>query len=143
MKPVFQTRFGGYESPVEEQGNCWQACVASILEIPLEEAFDNRQYTDKNWFDRFNEWLEKYGLACIAFDHSKDKPLTCSEIKGYAIMKCKSETLYQGERHVVIIKDQNVVHDPNPHATRQGDCQGFYLFVPLDPARQIRLPNKE
>lgn len=142
MKPVYQTRFGGLKAPFEERGNCFQACVASILEIPLEEAFDCRTWEDETWFDKFNDWLSKYGLVCIAFDHNDKKPLACTEIKGYAIMECKSETLYHGEYHVVVIKDQEVVHDPNPNAIRVGECQGFYLFVPLDPARQIRLPSK-
>lgn len=142
MRLVYQTKFGGNDAPLEEQGNCFQACVASILELPIEEAFDCRSYADNGWFDEFNKWLSKYDLGCIAFDHSIEKPLACSEIKGYAIMECKSETLYHGERHVVIIKDGSLVHDPNRHAQRQGECQGFYLLVSLDVARQIRLPNK-
>ena len=30
MKPVKQTRFG-------EEGNCWQACIASILKKPVKK----------------------------------------------------------------------------------------------------------
>jgi len=135
MMKVYQTKFGGSDAPLEEQGNCFQACVASILEIPLEEAFDCKLYPDDEWFDKFNEWLTKYGLACIMFDHSKEKPVAATKVLGYAIMDCMSTTLYHGEHHVVIIKDEEVVHDPNPHAEgRIGDCQGFSLLVPVNVA---------
>ncbi|KKL84801.1 hypothetical protein LCGC14_1961060, partial [marine sediment metagenome] len=37
MKPIYQTRFAGPDAPVAEQGNCFAACLASILECSLEE----------------------------------------------------------------------------------------------------------
>ena len=142
MIKVSQTKFGGHGSPLEEQGNCFQACVASILEIPLEEAFDCRPYPDGTWFDKFNEWLKPYGLYCIAFDHTKEKPVTCTQVAGYAIMDCMSTTLYHGEHHVVVILNQKVVHDPNPHAGVQvGECQGFMLILPINPVA-VQAPGK-
>lgn len=139
MKPVYQTKFGGSDAPLEEQGNCFQACIASILEIPLEEAFDCRPYPDDLWLNKFNEWLKPWNLVCISFDHNKEKPIPCSEVLGYHIMACMSKTLYHGEHHVVVIYNQDVVHDPNPHANGQlGDCQGFFLLVSLNAARNVR-----
>ncbi len=136
MNPIFQTKFGGKDAPLGEQGNCVQACVASLLEIPLDEAFDSRPYSDEIWFDEFNKWLGRRGLYCIAFDHSVEKPLMCTQIMGYAIMDCMSVSLYQGEHHVVIIKNQEVVHDPNIYAEgRLGDCKGFFLILPFSPAK--------
>ena len=133
MIKVYQTKFGGKDALLEEQGNCWQVCIASILELPLEEAFDCRKYSDNGWFGRFNEWLLPKGLYCIRFDHSVEKPIACSQIIGYAIMACMFSTLYQ---HVVIIKNQEVVHDPNPHAKgRLGECRGFYLILPIQPGK--------
>ena len=132
MIKVYQTKFGGKDALLEEQGNCWQVCIASILELPLEDAFDCRPYSDEVWFDKFNKWLLYRGLYCISFDHSADKPLACSQIIGYAIMDCMSTTLYHGEHHVVVIKNQEVVHDPNPRAEgRLGECRGLYLILPI------------
>jgi len=136
MIKVNQTTFGGKDAPLSEQGDCFQACVASILEIPLEDAFDCRPYPDETWFDKFNEWLRPRGLYCIIFDHTAEKPLACTQILGFAIMDCMSTTLYQGEHHVVVIHNQEVVHDPNPHAGgRLGDCQGFMLILPYQPGK--------
>jgi len=136
MKKVYQTTFGGLDAPKEKQGNCWQACVASILEIPLDEAFDCRPYwgqTDGKWFDRFNEWLAKYGLTCIAMDHTEEKGLPSSPFLGYHIAEFTSCTLKNGEGHVCVIHNGEVVHDPNPHAEKVGKAMGIYLFVALNP----------
>jgi len=136
MKKIYQTTFGGVNAPDEEKGNCWQACVASLLEIPLEEAFDCRPYWDQGdgkWFDDFNAWLKDYGLACIAFDHTEEKPLPASPFLGYHLGEFKSATLKNGETHICVIHNGDVVHDPNPRAERVGDALGLYLFVPLDP----------
>jgi len=141
--PVYQTRFGGFDSPVEEQGNCFQACVASILEIPLEDAFDAIKYPDGKWFNEFNRWLKKYNLACLAFETSEEKPVSFSPLIGYAIMQCKSATLPNKESHVVIIKDGVEVHDPNPHAHRIGECEAVYFFIPLDIPKCARRTGSE
>ena len=72
MKKVYQTKFGGKDAPDEEKGNCWQACVASILEIPLEDAMHDIHYDGPAWLERFNAWLRQYGLACIEFKVSPE-----------------------------------------------------------------------
>ena len=138
MKKIYQTCFGGKDAPLEQQGNCFQACVATVLQMPLEEAFDARQGTDDEWFDEFIKWLEQYGLGCIWLESTKENPARCSACCGIHIMECKSDTLYQGESHVVVINEGLLFHDPNPHAKEQGDIQGVYIFVPLQPYRLIR-----
>ncbi|MCH6575571.1 MAG: hypothetical protein IH795_10285, partial [Bacteroidetes bacterium] len=40
--PVNQTKFGGSDAPIEEQGDCFRACLASILELALDEVFDDK-----------------------------------------------------------------------------------------------------
>ena len=139
MNQVNQTRFGGKDAPVRKQGNCFQACVATVLQIPLEEAFDHAFLPDDQWFGEFNKWLEQYGLGCIFLETSEEKPATCSGFLGIHIAECMSKTLYHGERHAVVIKNGNLLHDPNPNAKEQGECQGIYIFVPLEAYRLVRV----
>lgn len=55
MEPVFQTMHG------EKHGNCFAACIASLLEIPLE---DVPQFGDNDWWlKEINEFLSHYGYA--------------------------------------------------------------------------------
>lgn len=85
MIPIFQTRYA-----VETFGNCFEACIASILELPLAAVPDRAQFVDADkWadtvataqrhgedvgdldlptdYDRgelaLREWLEERGLA--------------------------------------------------------------------------------
>lgn len=138
MFKVDQTTFGGKDAPLEQQGNCFQACVATVLQMPLEEAFDARQDADDKWFDEFVKWLEQYGLGCIWIETTLEKPAPCSAFRGIHIAECMSKTLYQGENHVVVINDGLLFHDPNPHAKEQGNIQGVYIFVPLSPYKLVR-----
>lgn len=139
MNKIDQTRFGGKDAPVEEQGNCFQACVATVLQIPLEEAYDCIGVQDDDeWFDDFNKWLVQYGLGCIFFEHSEKAPVKATSFRGIYMVECMSKALYHGERHCVVVRDEKLLHDPNPHAKEQGDCQGIYIFVPLRPYELVR-----
>lgn len=136
MKRIYQTRFGGSDAPQAEQGNCFQACVASILEIPLEEAFDMMAHEEGHWFDKFQEWLRPRGLGCFYVGADRNGGPTWP-IPGYHIIDLESTTLaVKSDGHVAVMLDGEVVHDPNPRATHQGKVMGYFVFVALDPARR-------
>ena len=143
MIPVYQTRFGGLSAPREEQGNCFQASLASILEPPLEEAFDcvafdeaaeGSRFEHQPWFEALQSWLAEYGLAAI-YQEVESLPVSTSYC-GYHIAEVKSRTLQDGSRHAVVLLDGVLVHDPNPNS--QGltaeDFLAIYLLIPLNPA---------
>ena len=143
MNRVYQDRFGGQDAPAEQRGNCFQASLATVLQMPLEEAFDctDIKYDGKDglWFRDLNKWLEQYRLGCIFLETSKEKPAFVSEILGIHIAECMSKTLYHGERHAVVMQDGDLLHDPNPNAKEQGEMQGIYIFVPLEAYRLVRI----
>ena len=131
MIKIYQTKFGGIDAPVEERGNCWQAAVASILELPIGEVPNIIEWNeDMVWFDNFREWLEQYGLGAIGL--STDGNIT---IQGYHLIECKSTTLKNGELHVVVGLNEKIVHDPNPNAATTGEVVDYIVFTTLDPAR--------
>jgi len=132
MKKVYQTKFGGLDTPIDERGNCFQAAVASILEIPIEESINIQDWNGTEWFDKFREWLEQFGLSTIGL--ATDGNIT---IQGYHLIECESTTLNNGELHVVVGLNQEVVHDPNPNATTIGKVVDYIVFTLLDPAQRI------
>ena len=140
MKEVYQTKFGGIDAPIEERGNCWQAAVASVLELKLEDAFDIRQYDQgkegSKWLEDFNEWLEKYNLGCVCIE-VKRKELPSTLPLGYHIAEVTSTTLTKGETHIIVIHNYEPSHDPNPKAEGIGDLIAIYLFVALDPSKLV------
>lgn len=58
MKPVFQTRHG------IEDGNCLAACLASILEVPLEKIDFVGSRGD--WLEKTNKALSPFGFCYVA-----------------------------------------------------------------------------
>jgi hypothetical protein len=68
VKPVMQTLFGGCDAPRELLGNCYPACVASILEIPLTEVPHVHQlhYGDTDAAcDEMQRFLRSRGLITL------------------------------------------------------------------------------
>ena len=141
MFKVDQTLFGGQNSPLEEQGNCFQACVATILQMPLEEAYScvgTQGKEGEDWLSDFNDWLEQYGLSCI-FVFNEPNPIKMTELRGMSIAEFTSATLNDGTRHVVVMLNHfEVFHDPNPNASELGELKGVYLFMPLKPYMAVR-----
>lgn len=147
MQPVFQSKFGGRSSPLEEQGNCFQACLASIFDLPLEDAFDIIHYDTPEWWDLFNEWLGRFGLACVYVtmldgpDGKKHRPW--SESQGYHIGRVDSPRHTDGTMHAVVMKGDEVVHDPFPQAKGEGSVGGIYLFVALDAGKMSLVESEK
>ena len=146
MIPVFQDM-----SVVNDGcGNCFNACVASILELPLREVapihprlpeFDDgipkRQATvlrlkaNQNWHDEWDAWLAERGLELVTHPPS-------SPPKGYSIASGRSSRTYpvwhqkEGQRihHSVVAFDGVPVHDPFPI---KGEFDGITHFQTLEP----------
>ena len=135
---VSQTRFGGSHHPTAEQGNCVQAAIASLLNIPLTEAFDAvAAYTaeengGRHWFHALEQWARERGMR-VWWDE-----LALAGVMGLADVNSID---LPGDRHVVVARGLDIVHDPNPRYrerhvvhTFPADDPCFIYFMPLDPA---------
>ena len=117
MIPVDQTRYG------DPGGNCFSACVASLLELPI----DDVPYFMHDWPAAFDAWLEARGLCQVSvpYDPSMGVP------PGFYILggQCPRGS------HAVVARGPDIVHDPHPSRvglTHREDCT---VLAPLDPAR--------
>ncbi len=113
MKPVTQTTFG------DKRGNCYAACIASLLEIPLDGVpnFCFEAKSESRWMNEVQDWLKEqgWGIAMMLFpklDSIKETiyvgmfPKDC-----HYIISGKSP---RGLLHSVIGRDGKIVHDPHP-----------------------------
>lgn len=157
MKPVMQTRFG---ADPNAPGNCFSACIASILECALEDLPDEAKIVDaikqevglevwQSWPDRFKwgkSWLrlwEATQQACVARGFSMvessgpfgEHPLTLCIISG------KSP---RGDfDHACVGRGREIIHDPHPAGGGVGtEGREYLFFVAIDPAR-MRLEKPE
>lgn len=126
MKPIDQTKFGSPE------GNCFAACLASILEIPLEE-FPVVSKTKQYWIDKFNRFLEPYGifLLLIQGKYSDNEHYFPPD----GLVCVASGMGPRGLQHSVVWYKNKVLHDPHP--SREGLVErpvDYAFIIPYDPA---------
>jgi hypothetical protein len=131
MIPVKQTKRGGPDVPPEERGDCWPACLASLLEVPLEDV--PIPHDDRHWWDVTQEALAPHGYEAVHMDE-KYWPA------GYWIAAVPSRNLGPGVKHVVVMRGGEVAHDPAlgeryEVGTFIDDMKihAAYVLVPLEP----------
>ena len=128
MKPVFQTTFG------VPTGNCFGACVASILELqdipcPVDPAHPDEDV----WYEEWRKWFaaKGYEWSCVTYDKENWGPWP----KGYSVAHV---LLRPGVLHAIVMLDGVPVHDPlpgspflqlSPEQQRQHTIEGYSRFI--------------
>jgi len=121
MKPVDQTTFG------VPGGNCFSACVASLLELPIEEVPYFMGADD--WCAAFAAWLSPRGFYPVSFNIST---VGAWRPEGLFILGGQSP---RGS-HAVVARGAVVVHDPHPSRDGLLKVEDGTVLVPFDPARR-------
>ena len=130
MKPVMQTKL---KPP---RGNCWAACVASVLELPLEDVpdveFEQMDATPGapdvlRFWKVWREWLAERGLGLQCVGLSDEHPIP----PGILIVTGRSP---RGDwQHSVVYKDGVLAHDPHPEGGGVTRVETLDLLYPLNP----------
>lgn len=134
MKPVEQTVL------MPPGGNCFAACMASILELPLERMPDFTPFDD--WTVRWNQWLRPMNLAIMhcSLPEDPDALRTFRQMcmPGYTIPAADSP---RGDwLHAVVAFDGEIVWDPHPKRDMGLGVwrEITYLFV-IDPRAHMQI----
>lgn len=117
---VDQTTFG---NPL---GNCFAACVASLLGLPVKEVPNFCYlYEDAEWYDEFLKWLKPRGWAALTQEFGADPEGLFAWIDRCApgIPYIAGGPTSRG-MHCVLYLGRVLLHDPNPHA-RKSDRVGL------------------
>lgn len=118
MTPIDQTIVSNIN------GNCQQAVIASVLDLPLEEVPHFIEYEEK-WGIVLMDFMAKQGYPYIGWNNPERYPFrgnTFADImkfdggwNGYFPASVPSQT-FEGCTHAVVVDmDLNIVHDPNPN----------------------------
>lgn len=111
MKPVMQTTFH------EHTGNCWAACLASMLEITLDEVPDLR---GDGQFERTKEWLDTLGYTILEIVLPKRLSLGSGQVLGLigdgCVMLCGKSPRGEFDHAIVAAVHEGKIrlHDPHP-----------------------------
>jgi hypothetical protein len=120
------------------KGNCFQACLASIFELPLEAVPDWNANGEGRWLSIYDDWLAERGLA-MAMVYVQDNAYREFPYNGRReviwIGGFKSPRLERGE-HACVMVNHKMVWDPHPQRDMGvGELLNCTFFVPLFPQR--------
>lgn len=109
MKQVEQTKLGS-------DGNCFEACIASLLDCAIEEVPDLGAYEEDNtWLGVLNDWLERtYGLGyleCRVPHRERDE---FWKDKNFYHIIIGPTSLSQDIHHAVVGRKGRMLWDPHP-----------------------------
>ena len=127
MKPVNQTICNF------KNGNCMQACVASILEVDLDQVPNFMEFGPDEYLKTITEWCKSLGVIVINIDFAikHDDVFELFE-DSYLIASGKSPR-DETKNHAVVWKNGSIVHDPHPDKTGLvGEPESFSVFVVVD-----------
>jgi len=119
MIKVFQDKFG-------KDGNCFSACLASILELNLAEV-PNFQEPNGAWYGKYQRWAQKkdLGLVCIKGLYGMEDHYIP---KVYCIVSGKSQ---RGFDHATVYFGKEMVHDPHPEGGGVKDITDSIYIIPV------------
>lgn len=124
MIPVKQT------DTTSETGNCFAACLASILEVPLGIMNMPVGGLDaETWGPAWDAFLAKYNLGISCFTPGGRPP------RGYAIAGIKSPR-FPDTLHAVVAYNGRIIHDPHPSVEvpdEGAEVVDWTIIHPLDP----------
>lgn len=125
MIPVNQTKFGA------PGGNCFSACIASILDLPIEKVpyFMSSDMRGREWVDKLTTWLAPSGLYPLNFVFLRGDPDIT--IQGIHILHGKSPRGVG--THAVVAKGNTVVWDPHPSRAGIRNITEKTVLVPFEP----------
>lgn len=150
MKPVYQS-ITAVDRDRGIVGDCFAACIASILELPLADVPHFAQLSldhevargtplaeawknGTDWWYMTNDWLAPRGLSYLEFTQAEDWHNDIRLRLGYHVIVGKSP---RGDfDHCVVGRAGIVVHDPRdgaraPHLLT---IKAYGLFIPADPS---------
>lgn len=150
MTPIMQTRFGfPGKAPIEEWGNCGEACLASLLDLPLsaipdinDTAYREFGAVDVHWGTVFKRFIESQGYSWwrMNWETAYTWAPQFLSVGQLAITAGPSPRSPDGtDRHGVICRwtgDRwDLVHDPHPSGEGVLAVYDVDILVPLLPTR--------
>lgn len=125
MIKIYQTRYG------KKEGNCFQAALASLFELKLEEVpdFCNIYSTEtEEWYKEFLKWLHKKGYSSVPLCYSDIEKCPLRYKNCILLVTGKNQN---GVNHCVVYKNGKPIHNPNKN------CKGIKpktmdIIFPID-----------
>jgi hypothetical protein len=134
MALVLQTIFHDPAVP-DRMGNCLQAAIASMLDLPLDEVphfvqIDEDTGGNINWWTHMVAWLRERGWRV-------DTRVEPGEVYLGGGPSPRGADLH----HVAVYRDGELVHDPHPDGTGLVEIRSRWALRPCEPIPMRRHPT--
>ena len=124
MKTVDQTIFVG--DAEGREGNCFQACVASLFGLTLDCVPHFVTHGD-DWWTLFERWCEeRYGFKPV-YLLSQEKSAWADNVVNIAM----GTTSRGNDIHACIYENNDLIHDPHPSRDGLVKTKNIILFTPM------------
>lgn len=126
MKPQKQTRLSTPENP--NNGNCFTAALASVLEIDLKDMPDLQ---GENWHDPFFKLIEDHGFEFDGTGYMKRDGIenlkTYEGVDGYVVVNGTSLRGF-ARGHSVVYYHGKLAFDPHPSGQGLGEIWDWLMI---------------
>ena len=122
MKPVMQK----YLHNSKQRGDCWRACIASILECDIDIFPDPNRI--KDWSTLYNDTVELLDKMGYSYESIPVSMLRC-DCRGYIIAIGKSPRSKRKRITHAVVWNNGIVHDPHPDRTGLLDITRFEIIT--------------
>ena len=126
--------FGGKDSPDAEKGDCFAACIASVLEVDLSTLPNFVVWLghDHEWWARTQKYLhDRFGVT-LFFSESPERHW----LPDY-VLTIAAGPGPRGHRHCCVYDGTGLVHDPHPSGDGLLEVQSHDVFVLTDQRRMF------
>ena len=137
---VMQTTFGGPDGPEDEIGNCWAACVATMLGCDISvvpEALRLEENSVKRW-DAYLEFLAGFNIRPLSWNFEKYTDEMMDQLwesMGDVLVHVAGSSPRGDWKHGVIYKGGKLFHDPHPSGDGVLKITEVEFWLPIDPGQ--------
>ncbi len=136
MRPQRQTTFGGVRAPDDEKGNCFAACIATVLDVDLATLPNFIVWTkhgDDEWWRMTQQYLHDHFGVTLFMSESPQRDW----LPEY-VLTIATGPGPRGHRHCVVHDGTGMVHDPHPSDDGLLSVETHDLFVLTNKMGTIR-----
>lgn len=116
------------QTVIGKRGNCWQAALASLLGLPLDEVpdFVNDPVSRPMWLEKSREFVQRRGHR---LEHLA--PAFPVPDAGPVVIAVGPSPRLEHASHAVLVSalDGTLVHDPHPDGTGLGEIEHVMALI--------------
>ena len=115
-------------------GNCTESCIASILDLPIEEVPDFHKDLTRPGEETSSDEIREFWRRIEDFLQSKNRIMMTIPLNWVPpVYYLASGNTVRDTHHMVIMRDSRIFHDPHPSRAGLSNITHKWLIIPEDP----------